>query len=280
MQPDDPPQPPSSASVHASGANAAHIARKRLRGNPVTQPEYLRDCAELASMDLRAKYPAEANSHRAMLSRQKRGALVAPSLLLFKDFLRHAGPRPKSGYTIDRLNHNDPEYAPGKIAWRSKADQTRNRSNTVFLRDADGTKHSLAEWSILTDQSPDTLYSRRRRGWPDVAVIHGLACTPAAPSVPALSIWPKGYEAQWEAGYRRGAWKLCGRRELRAEFLLRICRTRYRESLDAVEEVLPPGVEGGPKHSELFRNVEGWGRELRRAAALLAQPGYREPKWR
>lgn len=239
-------------------------------------PEYLRDCAELTSMALRAKYPAEANSHRAMLSRRKVGALVAPSLVTFRDFLRHVGPCPKAGYTMDRLNNSDPEYAPGKIAWKSKVDQTRNRSNTVFLTDFDGTRRSLREWSVLTNQSPDTLYSRKRRGSSDVAVIHGLAFLSAMPSVPAHSVWPKGREAQWEVSYRRGAWRLCGRRELRAEYLLRISRTRYRELMESIEQVLPPGVEGGPEHDELFRNVDGWSRELRRAAALLAQPGYRE----
>ena len=243
----------------------------------VIEPEFLRDCAELTSMALRAKYSLEANSHRAMLSRRKAGALVAPSLLLFRDFLRHAGPCPEAGYTIDRLNNSDPEYAPGKIAWRSKANQTRNRSNTVFLIDADGTKRTLAEWAILTNQSPDTLYSRRRRGWSDIGIIRGVALLSATTSASAQLIWPKGREAQWEAAYRRGAWKLpIGRRELRAEFLLRICRNRYRELMESVEQLLPPGFEGGPEHDELFRNVDGWSRELRRAAALLAQPGYRE----
>ena len=240
----------------------------------VNQPEYLQDCAGLSSMALREKYPLEANSHRAMLSRRKAGAVVASSLLVFRDFLRHVGPCPQPGYTIDRLANDDPEYAPGKIAWRSKLDQTRNRSNTVFLTDSDGTTRSLPEWAVLTDQSEDTLYSRRRRKWPDAEVIHGRVLATAAS---AHSIWPKGREAQWEAAYRRDAWWLpVGRRELRAEFLLRVCRVRYRELMETVEGLVPPGVEAGPEHNELFKDVHGWRREIQRAAALLAQPGYRE----
>ena len=239
-------------------------------------PDYMLDCAELTSMALRGKYSVEANSHRAMLSRRKAGALVAPSLLQFGDFLRHVGPCPKAGYTIDRLNNADPEYAPGKIAWRSKVDQTRNRSNTVLLTDTDGAKRSLAEWAIWTKQSRHTLYSRKRRGWPDVAVIHGSGFD-ASSAVAPLSIWPRGREVRWETSYRHQAWKLpIGRRELRAEFLLRVCRARHQELMECVERLMPPGIEVGPGHDELFKNVHGWWRELRRAAAFLAQPGYRE----
>jgi hypothetical protein len=68
-----------------------------------------------------------------------------------------------------------------------------------------------------------------------------------------------------------------GRHELRTEFLLRVCRARCQELMETVEGLVPPGVEVGPEHSELFKNVDGWWRELRRAAAFLAQPGYREP---
>lgn len=237
--------------------------------------DYLLDCDQLSPMELRKKYPFEANSHRAMLQRRKKGAKVAEVFLAFKGFLRHVGPRPEPGYTIDRLDNSDPEYAPGKVAWRSKLEQTRNRSNSVYLVDSDGTRRTIAEWAAITGHSRHTLYSRRRRGMSDVAVIHGAEAV-AAPAINASSsVWPKGHEAQWEAGYRRSAWsRPTGGRELRAEFLLRICRHHVAELMQAASEVIPPGVEPGPEHDQLFAKLDVWLRHQHRAAALLAQPGY------
>jgi hypothetical protein len=136
----------------------------------------------------------------------------------------------------------------------------------------------LAEWAEHTKQSRYTLYSRKRRCLSDPEVIYGPRSSPVSHSAVPVSIWPKGCEVQWESGYRLHAWTLTnGRRELRAAFLLRICKKKYQELMNTVEGIVPPGEEAGPEHDELFRNVYGWQRELRRAAGLLAQPNYREP---
>ena len=49
----------------------------------------------------------------------------------------------------------------------SKKGQTRNRRNTVYLTDADGTCRPLGEWADLKGVSADTMRKRLERGWSD-----------------------------------------------------------------------------------------------------------------
>ena len=235
--------------------------------------EYADDCAKLSSMELRKKYPAEHNSHRAMLARRADGAMVSADLVNFKDFLLHLGPCPEPGYTIDRLNNDDPEYAPGKIRWRSKKDQTRNRSNTIHLTDLDGTRRSLAEWAELRGVSRHTMHARRRRGYSDPEVIHGPHDAHGGRGDNTVSgawPWPPKSAATWERGFRRNAWTV-PRRETRTEFMARIASRNYHAVLDEIERTVSPYCEAGPEHDELFRNWEGWAKVLRRARLLLAE---------
>lgn len=44
----------------------------------------------------------------------------------FAVFLAHVGPRPGSGYTIDRLDVNG-NYEPGNVRWATAAEQRRNQ---------------------------------------------------------------------------------------------------------------------------------------------------------
>jgi hypothetical protein len=238
----------------------------------MTTPQHVLDCDELTPSKLRLKYRAEWNSHRAMLDRRKDGAVVADELRVFRDFLRLLGPCPAPGYTVDRLNSKDREYAPAKVQWRSKTDQSRNRGNVVILTDSDGTKRSLAEWAETTGQSRHTLHARRRRGSSDVEVIHGPNSTEVSPidSSPHFP-WPPKSAQQWEDGYRQKA-KIrprTTRRETRAEFMYRIAHLNYHALMETVELAVDPNVVPGVEHDELFRRVDGWGRVLRRAAHLV-----------
>jgi hypothetical protein len=242
-------------------------------------PKYLLDCDKLSAAKLRQKYKAEANSHRAMMDRRKDGALVAKELVDFRSYLRLLGPRPKKGYTMDRIDSSDPEYAVGKIKWRSKTDQSRNRRNVIHLTDVSGATHTLAEWAQLTHQSRYTLHARRKRGLSDQAVIYGPKRSSVHTGHQGFP-WPKGHEDQWEAGYRHTSKYLCTveRRELRVEFLHRVVAEKYRNLLDEMERKVNPDPEfvPGPEHDELFRRIEAASRELKRSALLLRQPEYRK----
>jgi hypothetical protein len=56
-----------------------------------------------------------------------RGITVADRWLVsFEAFLADVGPRPSSKHTLDRLD-NDGNYEPGNVAWRTYAEQNRNR---------------------------------------------------------------------------------------------------------------------------------------------------------
>jgi hypothetical protein len=79
-------------------------------------PIHVIDCDNLSAMELRKRYPSEGNAHRNMLQRgHTHGRVIDPEFKKFRDFLRHVGPRPSHGATLDRIDNNDPEYAPGKV---------------------------------------------------------------------------------------------------------------------------------------------------------------------
>ena len=87
-------------------------------------------------MQLRQKYRSEAATHRNMKSRRKtRGASVNPDFEDFPSFLRLVGPMPTKKATLDRIDNNDPEYAPGKVAWADKRTQNSNKGDTLIYRD-------------------------------------------------------------------------------------------------------------------------------------------------
>jgi hypothetical protein len=238
----------------------------------MTTPQHVLDCHELTASKLRLKYRAEWNSHRAMLDRRKDGAVVTDELHDFRDFLLLLGPRPAPGYTVDRLDYRDREYAPAKVQWRSKTDQSRNRGNVVFLTDSDGTRRSLAEWAETTGQSRHTLHARRRRGSSDVEVIHGPNSREHSPVNSSINFpWPPKSAQQWEDGYKRTS-KIhprTTRRETRAEFMYRIARLKYQALVETMESTVDPNVVAGAEHDELFQRVDGWGRLLRRATHLV-----------
>lgn len=210
----------------------------------MNKAQHILDCENLSPSALRQKYKAEANSHRAMLGRAKLGiATVSADLRQFSDFLRALGPCPEPGYTVDRLNNADPEYALGKIAWRSKLDQSRNRKNVRPVTDRDGTTRTLPEWAEILGVSRHTLHARRRRGLSDPEVIHGrdkLKTGPASSQFP----WPAGPE-DWESWYWRTAQRVpeLSRTETRAEFLFRHAIFRYHLLRDEIERTIPPDDE-------------------------------------
>jgi DNA-binding Lrp family transcriptional regulator len=197
-----------------------------------------RDVRHLRRKDLIKRYSAEWNCFRAMKGRASRGvAVVDPRLDRFKNFLEVLGPCPRRGWTVDRIDPFDPEYAPGKVRWASKVTQANNRTNTIMLSSADGRVRSLAEWARATRQKPDTLRKRYERGWADEEIISGtrLDCRPA-PNItrqhrrtgnwPALVGDERPFESAWRAWISQSDWGRMSRETLVLWLLLNRQRRR------------------------------------------------------
>lgn len=93
----------------------------------------------------------------------------------FMRFLKHIGPAPSAGHTIDRKD-NSKGYAPGNVRWATRLEQARNRRNNRTVT-ALGRTQCIAEWSEQTGVSPRLIWWRLGKGWPEE-----LAVTQAARS--------------------------------------------------------------------------------------------------
>lgn len=131
------------------------------------------DCEKLPPTALRQKYRSEEATHRNMLSRaKKQGRVVSDSFRKFADFLRHVGPKPTPGATLDRTDNGDPEYGPGKVRWADRRTQNNNKGDTILLH------HPVTLETVTISQvaarhglKPDTVRKRRRDGWSDREII-------------------------------------------------------------------------------------------------------------
>ncbi|MEQ1938054.1 hypothetical protein ABMA46_07360 [Mesorhizobium sp. CN5-321] len=126
------------------------------------------------AMELRRRYRAEANAHRNMLSRRTQGAVVHPDLHEFRSFLLLIQPMPGTGMTLDRINNDDPEYAPGKVRWADRHTQNNNKSDTLtFYYTRTGHVYTTSRLAKLQNVSPGAIRKRRREGWSDDEIIEG-----------------------------------------------------------------------------------------------------------
>lgn len=73
--------------------------------------------------------------------------------------LEHFG---EKGYTLDRKD-NDGNYEPGNLKWSTRAEQLRNRRNTVFV-EFQGRKMTLAEATELSGIRYGVLLDRYHKG--------------------------------------------------------------------------------------------------------------------
>ena len=134
---------------------------------------FLRDLAELPATALRAKYPREEMSHRAMLRRSKDGAfLVDPRWLKFARFLQEMGPVPEPGWTLDRIDSNRREYGPDLCRWADKQTQSENRANTKWVT-FEGRSVTAAEFARLAGKPASTVYSAFAAGRTSADILHG-----------------------------------------------------------------------------------------------------------
>lgn len=151
------------------------------------------DLDTLSKMALRAKYPGEANTHRNMLLRVKTcGAVVHPDLRSFSDFLRWVGPKPTKKATLDRINNDDPEYAPGKVRWADKATQNSNKGDSlIFTCLTTGRSFTASQLAAKQGVSPTAIRKRRKQGWTDAEIIVGKRSSGLAAKATKILQHPK-----------------------------------------------------------------------------------------
>lgn len=97
--------------------------------------------------------------------------LIQEEWFSFFVFLSDLGHAPSPEHTLDRIKNHE-GYVRGNVRWATKAEQTRNRSCTIFLTIGEDTK-PLAQWCEELDLNYDTCKKRYQRGWPPLEVLHG-----------------------------------------------------------------------------------------------------------
>lgn len=137
--------------------------------------ELITAISTLSKMELRARYSAEANTHRNMLNRRRKvGAVVHAEFHSFAKFLQHVGPMPVHGATLDRIDNKDPEYAPGKVRWADKRTQNGNKGDTLlFQHSQTGDAYTTSRLAKLQKLTQNTIRTRYHRGWSDDEIIEG-----------------------------------------------------------------------------------------------------------
>lgn len=81
----------------------------------------------------------------------------------FAAFLADVGPRPGSGYSLERIN-NGGNYEPGNVVWATRKAQANNKRSNVRI-EFQGSVMTLQRWSERLNVPYYTLWSRLRRGW-------------------------------------------------------------------------------------------------------------------
>jgi hypothetical protein len=139
------------------------------------QAMLLADLDNLRIMQLRKKYRGEAISHSNMLARTKsKDAKVHPDFHAFRDFLRYVGPKSTPKASLDRIDNNDPEYAPGKVRWADRKTQNNNKGDSLSFHCRNTGRHYTAsQLAKKQEVTPTAIRNRRRHGWTDAEIISG-----------------------------------------------------------------------------------------------------------
>ena len=166
---------------------------------PIIDDELLDDLQSLSETALQEKYKREYTSYRSRKYRAKQHFSTAFGK--FSDFLPHVGKMPGPGkYSLDRINNDDPEYAPGKVRWATPTEQARNRSTTIFLKPLPNLPpEPLPEWAERVGLPADTLRKRRRDGWSHYEIVFGRSGRPRTGSFAWSALVPPKYD--WERSY-------------------------------------------------------------------------------
>lgn len=92
-----------------------------------------------------------------------RGITVCDSWLKFENFYADMGPRPGSGYSIDRRDNED-GYHKSNCRWATRMEQNKNKRNNRII-EAFGKRQHLAEWARQAGVHHVTILNRLTRGW-------------------------------------------------------------------------------------------------------------------
>jgi hypothetical protein len=137
--------------------------------------QLLDDIASLSTMELRQKYRGEASTHSNMKARVKtKAAKVHEEFQSFTNFLCIVGPKPNKKATLDRIDNNDPEYAPGKVRWADKQTQNNNKGDSlIFYSMKTGRTYTASQLALKQELTPTAIRKRRSYGWTDDEIIAG-----------------------------------------------------------------------------------------------------------
>lgn len=162
-----------SVSLVSNGKRDCFVTEKIV--SDTNSNNFLRDCEALSKMQLRRRYNREANAHRNMLQRARtNGAFIHKSFHCFQEFLKYVGPIPAKGATLDRINNNDREYAPGKVRWADKRTQNNNKGDTLLISCiTTDTTYTVSRLAKLQGVSSAAIRQRLARGWSDAEVLAG-----------------------------------------------------------------------------------------------------------
>ncbi|MBB4201059.1 hypothetical protein CCR94_11325 [Rhodoblastus sphagnicola] len=179
------------------------------QASPCRDPVFLRDLDTLTAMQLREKYSREANAHRNMKNRRKtEGAIVHPAFEDWQSFLRLVGPMPARKTTLDRINNDDPEYAPGKVAWGDKRTQNSNKGDTLVFRDpATGKTYKTSQLAKRHGVTQGAIRKQLQRGWTDEEIIAGHKLDNVQSALDDTPIAPRRRFAHPTIGEIEHTWK-------------------------------------------------------------------------
>lgn len=91
-----------------------------------------------------------------------RGISICPSWDDFHKFVEDMGARPTPKHTLDRID-NDKDYGPRNCRWATRAEQQRNRRNSVFVK-IEGETYRLIDLVDETGIKADTIATRANAG--------------------------------------------------------------------------------------------------------------------
>ena len=161
---------------------SGHLLRKGVRkacgrnGHRYTRRDHNREhWAEKTKTGLCKKFRSEYSAWTNMRERCQnpkavsykyygaRGITVCERWRSFEAFIQDMGPKPASSWTIDR---KDPRgnYEPKNCRWATKTEQSRNRTNSVFV-EYEGRKMLLIDVVAELGLTRTTVYNRLRYGW-------------------------------------------------------------------------------------------------------------------
>jgi hypothetical protein len=196
---------------------------------------------------------------------------VHPEFREFRKFLQIVGPMPVSRATLDRIDNNDREYAPGKVRWADKRTQNNNKGDTLTIYDQQtGEVFTASRLAKLQDVAVSTIRKRLARGWADAEIIGGVRSAAPSHSQKQLSPFPSIEVVELTRNPTRVVRASSRSAQEIASERMAESITFYREHYGVEEMLAPPSVinEGEPEATHV--TDEQWMFHFRRC-----WPAYR-----